>query len=122
MSDRIAVLVVLPALWPAIVAAGLLTFALSFDDFVLSFFTTGEDAAAAAGADLVGDPLRGLADDQRDRDADDGRSRCLPSALAVLLPRLFGRTARSGLRRGAESGDDGAASRAAGARRSGSRA
>ena len=37
-------LVLLPALWPAIVAAGLLVFALSFDDFVLSFFTTGEDA------------------------------------------------------------------------------
>ena len=36
-------LVLLPELWPAIVAAGLLTFALSFDDFVLSFFTTGED-------------------------------------------------------------------------------
>lgn len=35
-------LVVLPGLWPAIVAAGLLIFALSFDDFVLSFFTTGE--------------------------------------------------------------------------------
>ncbi len=35
-------LVVLPALWPAILAAGLLVFALSFDDFVLSFFTTGE--------------------------------------------------------------------------------
>jgi len=35
-------LVLLPALWPAILAAGLLTFALSFDDFVLSFFTTGE--------------------------------------------------------------------------------
>ena len=35
-------LVVLPELWPAILAAGLLTFALSFDDFVLSFFTTGE--------------------------------------------------------------------------------
>jgi spermidine/putrescine transport system permease protein len=35
-------LVTLPALWPAIVAAGLLCFALSFDDFVLSFFTTGE--------------------------------------------------------------------------------
>ena len=35
-------LVILPALWPAILAAGLLTFALSFDDFVLSFFTTGE--------------------------------------------------------------------------------
>ena len=37
-------LVLLPNLWPAIVAAGLLTFALSFDDFVISFFTTGEDA------------------------------------------------------------------------------
>ncbi len=36
-------LALLPALWPAIVAAGLLVFALSFDDFVLSFFTTGED-------------------------------------------------------------------------------
>jgi spermidine/putrescine transport system permease protein len=35
-------LVVLPALWPAIIAAALLIFALSFDDFVLSFFTTGE--------------------------------------------------------------------------------
>src|SRR3954470_14185005 len=35
-------LVILPELWPAIVAAALLTFALSFDDFVLSFFTTGE--------------------------------------------------------------------------------
>ncbi len=36
-------LVLLPELWPAIVAAGLLVFALSFDDFVISFFTTGED-------------------------------------------------------------------------------
>ena len=35
-------LVVMPALWPAILAAGLLVFALSFDDFVLSYFTTGE--------------------------------------------------------------------------------
>ena len=35
-------LVSLPALWPAILAAGLLVFALTFDDFVLSFFTTGE--------------------------------------------------------------------------------
>jgi ABC-type spermidine/putrescine transport system permease subunit II len=34
-------LVTLPALWPAIIAAALLVFALSFDDFVLSFFTTG---------------------------------------------------------------------------------
>jgi spermidine/putrescine transport system permease protein len=36
-------MVLIPGLWPAIVAAGLLVFALSFDDFVLSFFTTGED-------------------------------------------------------------------------------
>jgi spermidine/putrescine transport system permease protein len=35
-------LVTLPALWPAILAAGMLVFVLSFDDFVLSFFTTGE--------------------------------------------------------------------------------
>ena len=35
-------LVTLPELWPAIVAAALLVFALSFDDFVISFFTTGE--------------------------------------------------------------------------------
>jgi spermidine/putrescine transport system permease protein len=35
-------LVTLPELWPAIIAAALLVFALSFDDFVMSFFTTGE--------------------------------------------------------------------------------
>jgi spermidine/putrescine transport system permease protein len=35
-------LILIPELWPGIVAAGLLVFALSFDDFVLSFFTTGE--------------------------------------------------------------------------------
>ncbi len=35
-------LVTLPALWPAIIASGLLTFVLAFDDFVISFFTTGE--------------------------------------------------------------------------------
>ncbi|HEY8000388.1 MAG: ABC transporter permease [Vicinamibacteria bacterium] len=36
-------LVLVPALWPSVVAAALLVFAFSFDDFVLSFFTTGED-------------------------------------------------------------------------------
>jgi spermidine/putrescine transport system permease protein len=35
-------LILVPELWPAIVASALLVFALSFDDFVLSFFTTGE--------------------------------------------------------------------------------
>lgn len=34
-------LVVLPLLWPAIVAAGLLVFVMSFDDFVTSYFTAG---------------------------------------------------------------------------------
>ena len=35
-------LVVLPALWLAVLAAGLLVFALSFDDFVLSYFDDRE--------------------------------------------------------------------------------
>lgn len=34
-------LVVLPMLWPSIAASGLLTFVLSFDDFVTSFYTAG---------------------------------------------------------------------------------
>ena len=62
-------LVTLPALWPAILAAAMLVFVLSFDDFVLSFFTTGEDAAAAAGADLLRAALRHLAHHQRHRHA-----------------------------------------------------
>ena len=36
-------LVTLPALVPALIASGLLVFALVFDDFVLAFFTTGVD-------------------------------------------------------------------------------
>jgi spermidine/putrescine transport system permease protein len=34
-------LVVLPQLWPAIAASGMLVFVMSFDDFVTSFFTSG---------------------------------------------------------------------------------
>lgn len=34
-------LVALPVLWPSILAAGLLAFVLSFDDFITSFFTSG---------------------------------------------------------------------------------
>lgn len=34
-------LVALPVLWPSIVAAGLLSFVLSFDNFITSFFTSG---------------------------------------------------------------------------------
>ena len=36
-------LVVIPAILPALIASGLLIFALTFDDFVLAFFTTGVD-------------------------------------------------------------------------------
>jgi len=36
-------LVILPTLLPALIGAGLLVFALVFDDFVLAFFTTGVD-------------------------------------------------------------------------------
>ena len=36
-------LVILPTLVPALIGAGLLVFALVFDDFVLAFFTTGVD-------------------------------------------------------------------------------
>ena len=34
-------LVALPALWPSIIAAGMLAFVLSFDDFVTTYFTSG---------------------------------------------------------------------------------
>jgi spermidine/putrescine transport system permease protein/putrescine transport system permease protein len=36
-------LVILPTILPALIASGLLVFALVFDDFVLAFFTTGVD-------------------------------------------------------------------------------
>jgi spermidine/putrescine transport system permease protein len=83
-------LITLPALWPAILAAGLLVFALSFDDFVLSFFTTGETpqplpvriySALRFG---ISPTINAV-----------GTLMLVVSvgfiALAVLLPRLFGR-------------------------------
>ena len=83
-------LVVLPALWPAVVAAGLLVFALSFDDFVLSFFTTGESpqplpvriwSAIRFGVtptiNAIGTLMLTIS--------------VLAIGLAILLPRLFGR-------------------------------
>jgi spermidine/putrescine transport system permease protein len=83
-------LVLVPALWPSVLAAGLLVFAFSFDDFVLSFFTTGEDLQPlpvriwsairfglsptinAIGTLMMVVSLSAI-------------------ALAILLPRLFGR-------------------------------
>ncbi len=83
-------LVILPALWPAILAAALLVFALSFDDFVLSFFTTGESpqplpvriwSAIRFGVtptiNAIGTLMLAIS--------------VLCIGLAVALPRLFGR-------------------------------
>jgi spermidine/putrescine transport system permease protein/putrescine transport system permease protein len=83
-------LVTLPALWPAILAAAMLVFVLSFDDFVLSFFTTGESpqplpvriySALRFG---ISPTINAI-----------GTLMLVVSAgfiaLAVMLPRLFGR-------------------------------
>ncbi len=83
-------LVLLPALWPAVVAAGLLVFALSFDDFVLSFFTTGEESqplpvriwsmirfGVSPTINAVGTVMMVVS--------------ISAVALAVLIPRMFGR-------------------------------
>ena len=83
-------LVVLPALWPAMLAAGLLVFALSFDDFVLSYFTTGESpqplpvriwSAIRFGVtptiNAIGTLMLAIS--------------AIAIALAVALPRLLGR-------------------------------
>ncbi len=89
-------LVLVPALWPSILAAGLLVFAFSFDDFVLSFFTTGEDlqplpvriwSAIRFGLDPTINAI--------------GTLMMVVSlsaiGLAVMLPRLFGKR-ESGLK------------------------
>ena len=89
-------LALVPALWPSILAAGLLVFAFSFDDFVLSFFTTGEDlqplpvriwSAIRFGLsptiNAIGTLMMVIS--------------LSAIALAVLLPRLFGRR-ESGLK------------------------
>jgi spermidine/putrescine transport system permease protein/putrescine transport system permease protein len=89
-------LVLFPALWPSVLAAGLLVFAFSFDDFVLSFFTTGEEMQPL--------PVRiwsairfGLSPTINAI----GTLMMIVSltaiALALLLPRLFGRR-ESGLK------------------------
>ena len=95
-------LVTLPELWPAILAAGLLVFALSFDDFVLSFFTTGESpqplpvriwSAIRFGVtptiNAIGSFMLAIS--------------LVTIGLALLLPRLLGRK-ESGLGRAARKG------------------
>ena len=83
-------LITLPELWPAILAAALLVFALSFDDFVISFFTTGESpqplpvriySAIRFGVtptiNAIGTLMLAVS--------------ALLIGLAIALPRLFGR-------------------------------
>ena len=83
-------LILVPELWPAIVAAGLLVFALAFDDFVLSFFTTGEVVqplpvriwsairfGISPEINAIGSLMMVIS--------------LSAIALAVLIPRLFGR-------------------------------
>jgi spermidine/putrescine transport system permease protein len=85
-------LVTLPALWPAVIAAGLLVFALSFDDFVLSFFTTGESPQPL--------PVRiwtQIRFGVRPTINAIGTLMLVVSTLALLLPRVFGRR-ESGLK------------------------
>jgi len=83
-------LIVLPALWPAILAAGLLIFALSFDDFVIAFFTTGESPTPLP-VQIYSSIRFGV----RPTINAIGTSMLLISflilAVAVLLPRLLGR-------------------------------
>ena len=90
-------LVTLPALWPAILAAGLLVFALSLRRLRALVLHHRRVAAAAAGADLLGDPLRRHADDQRDRHPHARHLGAVLIGLALALPRLLGRR-ESGLK------------------------
>ena len=83
-------LILVPELWPGIVAAGLLVFALSFDDFVLSFFTSGETVQPL--------PVRiwsairfGISPEINAIGTLMMVVSLTAIALAVIIPRLFGR-------------------------------
>ena len=84
-------LVTLPALLPAIIAAGVLVFAMIFDDFVLAFFTTGVSPEPLA-VNIYSQIRLGV---QPTINAV-GTLMLLGSlaliALAVVVPRLFGRS------------------------------
>ena len=87
-------LVTLPTLLPALIGAGLLVFALVFDDFVLAFFTTGVDPqplpvriyssirfGVSPAINAVGTLMLGFS--------------ALLIVAALLLPRLFHRSSTS---------------------------
>ncbi|MBC3839403.1 ABC transporter permease [Streptacidiphilus sp. 4-A2] len=84
-------LVTLPALLPAIISAGVLVFAMIFDDFVLAFFTTGVSPEPLA-VNIYSQIRLGV---QPTINAV-GTLMLLGSlaliALAIVVPRLFGRT------------------------------
>jgi spermidine/putrescine transport system permease protein len=94
-------LIVLPALWPAIIAAGLLIFALSFDDFVIAFFTTGESPTPLP-VQIYSSIRFGV----RPTINAIGTLMLVISfvilAIAVLLPRLLGRREEENLLMGGE--------------------
>jgi len=87
-------LVILPSLIPALVGAGLLVFALVFDDFVLAFFTTGV-APQPLPVEVYSSIRFGVSPAINAI----GTLMLLGSALlivaAIVLPRAFGRGASS---------------------------
>jgi spermidine/putrescine transport system permease protein len=83
-------LVVLPALWPAIIASALLIFALSFDDFVIAFFTTGEDPTPLP-VQIYSSIRFGVRPTINAIGTFMVVTSLLIVALAILLPRILGR-------------------------------
>jgi spermidine/putrescine transport system permease protein/putrescine transport system permease protein len=83
-------LVILPTILPALIASGLLVFALVFDDFVLAFFTTGVDPQPL--------PVRIYSEIRLSvSPAINAVGTCMMAvsvvliALSLVVPRLFGR-------------------------------
>jgi spermidine/putrescine transport system permease protein len=96
-------LVVLPALWPAILAAALLIFALSFDDFVIAFFTTGEDPTPLP-VQIYSSIRFGVRPTINAIGTFMVVISLLIIALAILLPRLLGRREEESVLIGREAG------------------
>ena len=97
--------VTLPLIAPAVAAGAMLTFALSFDDLIVTSFNAGSGSTHAADLHLQLDQVRGHAPDQRDLDdhrRPSSRSRCSsPGGWARSGPTSTGswpRTPDRGLR------------------------
>jgi spermidine/putrescine transport system permease protein len=96
-------LVVLPALWPAIIASALLIFALSFDDFVIAFFTTGEDPTPLP-VQIYSSIRFGVRPTINAIGTFMVVISLLIVALAILLPRILGRREEENVLLGREAG------------------